>query len=233
MATQYANAKIVTNGLVLALDAADRNSYVSGSATWFDLSGNNNNGTLTNNPTFNSVNGGNLNFNRSNTTVSNSAPNLPSGNSPFTKSAWINSGYKGTSSNHPNIISWGGNSANNKNGLALQTDTLNNPQILQWFFANDYSCSINDITNTWANITVTYQPPTLTFYLNGTNQSIQTVTGTPAVSGSINLEVGIFNNSSTYAFSGSIANVQVYNRAISATEITQNYNAQKSRFNLT
>ena len=40
--------RIVTNGLVLALDAADRNSYVSGSTTWFDLSGNSNNGTLTN-----------------------------------------------------------------------------------------------------------------------------------------------------------------------------------------
>ena len=39
--------RIVTNGLVLSLDAADQNSYVSGSATWNDLSGNNNNATLT------------------------------------------------------------------------------------------------------------------------------------------------------------------------------------------
>lgn len=46
MATQYANGKIVTDGLVLCLDAADRNSYVSGSTTWFDLSGNNKHFTL-------------------------------------------------------------------------------------------------------------------------------------------------------------------------------------------
>ena len=50
--------RIITNGLVLALDAADRNSYVSGSTTWTDLSGNGRNATLTNGPTFNSENGG-------------------------------------------------------------------------------------------------------------------------------------------------------------------------------
>jgi len=52
MATQYAFGKIITDGLVLCLDAADRNSYVSGSTTWFDVAGSNN-GTLTNGPTFN------------------------------------------------------------------------------------------------------------------------------------------------------------------------------------
>jgi hypothetical protein len=46
MAVQYANARLVTDGLVLALDAADRNSYVSGSSTWNDLSGYSN--TMTN-----------------------------------------------------------------------------------------------------------------------------------------------------------------------------------------
>jgi hypothetical protein len=55
--------KIVTNGLVLALDAADRNSYVSGSTTWNDLSGYNYNGTLTNSPTFSNTNGGIISFN--------------------------------------------------------------------------------------------------------------------------------------------------------------------------
>ena len=54
MATQYAFGKIVTNGLVLALDAADRNSYPGSGTTWFDVSGNNNHITLTNGPTFDS-----------------------------------------------------------------------------------------------------------------------------------------------------------------------------------
>ena len=66
MATQYAFGKIVTNGLVLALDAADRNSYVSGSAIWFDLSGNNLTGSLINTPTYSSLNSGNFIFNGTN-----------------------------------------------------------------------------------------------------------------------------------------------------------------------
>ena len=60
MGTQYAFGQIVTDGLVLCLNASDRNSYVSGSTTWNDVSGQGNNGTLTNGPTFNSSNGGTI-----------------------------------------------------------------------------------------------------------------------------------------------------------------------------
>ena len=63
MAIYESTPPIVTNGLVLALDAANQKSYISGSTIWNDLSGNVNNGTLTNGPTFNSDNGGNLLFN--------------------------------------------------------------------------------------------------------------------------------------------------------------------------
>ena len=58
----FSNAPtVVTNGLVLSLDAGDRNSYVSGSTTWFDLAGTNN-GTLTNGPTFNTGSFGSIVF---------------------------------------------------------------------------------------------------------------------------------------------------------------------------
>ena len=53
---------LVQNGLVLALDASDRNSYPGSGTTWRDMSGNSNNGTLTNGPTFNSANGGSIVF---------------------------------------------------------------------------------------------------------------------------------------------------------------------------
>ena len=64
MATQYAFGKIVTNGLVLALDAADRNSYVSGSTTWGDLTGNTN-ATLLGSVGYSNLAGGSLIFNGS------------------------------------------------------------------------------------------------------------------------------------------------------------------------
>ena len=60
---------LIQDGLVLSLDASDRNSYVSGSTTWFDLSGNNYNGSLINGPTFNTGSGGNIIFDGTNDEV--------------------------------------------------------------------------------------------------------------------------------------------------------------------
>ena len=58
---------LIQDGLVLDFDASDRNSYVSGSTTWFDLSGNsNNNAVLVNGPTFTGSNGGAIVFDGTN-----------------------------------------------------------------------------------------------------------------------------------------------------------------------
>jgi len=54
--------KLVTNGLVFCVDAADKNSYIGSGTTWTDVSGNAYNGTLTNGPTFNGSNGGGIVF---------------------------------------------------------------------------------------------------------------------------------------------------------------------------
>ncbi len=61
--TYFHSPRIPTDGLVLALDAANTKSYTGSGTTWSDLSGNGNNGTLTNGPTFDSDNGGSLDFN--------------------------------------------------------------------------------------------------------------------------------------------------------------------------
>ena len=59
----FANGgRIVTDGLILSLDASDQNSYISGSITWTDLSENRNSGALTNGPTYSSDNGGSIVF---------------------------------------------------------------------------------------------------------------------------------------------------------------------------
>ena len=65
MAFNY-SPKIVTDGLVLYMDAANSKSYVSGSTTWNDISRSGNNGTLINGPTFNSSNGGSIVFDGTN-----------------------------------------------------------------------------------------------------------------------------------------------------------------------
>ncbi len=66
MSTVGGGVNIVTNGLVLYLDASNTKSYVSGSTTWSDVSRSGNNGTLINGPTFNSANGGSIVFDGTN-----------------------------------------------------------------------------------------------------------------------------------------------------------------------
>ena len=79
---------IATNGLVLYLDAANRQSYVSGSTSWNDISNNGNTGTLTNGPTFNSGSGGSIIFDGTNDYIT--LPNgLLSGTGDFTVNQWI------------------------------------------------------------------------------------------------------------------------------------------------
>ena len=75
---------VVTNGLVLSLDAGDRNSYVSGSTTWFDLAGTNN-GTLTNGPTFNTGSFGSIVFDGVDDYVATTGIQAPS----FSISSWV------------------------------------------------------------------------------------------------------------------------------------------------
>ena len=73
MATRYSPA-IVTSGLVLCLDAANRKSYPGSGTTWTDLSGNGNNGTLIDSPTFNTDGIGSLSFNGLNSYIGISSP---------------------------------------------------------------------------------------------------------------------------------------------------------------
>jgi len=60
--SRHNGPNIVTNGLVLYLDAANRQSYPGSGTNWYDVSENGNSGTLTNGPTFNSANGGSIVF---------------------------------------------------------------------------------------------------------------------------------------------------------------------------
>ena len=82
--------KVVTDGLVLYLDAANPKSYVSGSTAWNDVSRGGNNGTLTNGPTFNSANGGSIVFDGVNDYVAlGNISSLILANNQFTISYWL------------------------------------------------------------------------------------------------------------------------------------------------
>ena len=117
----YRTPPIVTNGLVLALDAGNTLSYVSGSTTWRDLSGNNNSGSLVNGPTFNSVNGGSIVFDGSNDYVEISPVNA---SSQFTLNFWIKCIQTGSvgNTNYSGIINKFNGIANQRNRFSLESN---------------------------------------------------------------------------------------------------------------
>jgi hypothetical protein len=214
-------SNVVKSGLVLSLDAANARSYVSGSTTWRDLSGNNNSGSLTNGPTFSSDNNGGIVFDGSNDEV-----NL--GNNSITQfshtSAWsIFYFFKIASfvNTFPGILVKGGASSV---GVLM-------------FYASDLALlwKHNNVQNSFPRLTLgvptcicmTYAGSgNVLGYLNGEYYStFGTMAGTET---SNNLLLGRgdnYGNNILYNFSK-------YNRALSSDEVLQNYNATKARFNL-
>ena len=218
--------RIVTDGLVLSLDAADRNSYVSGSTIWNDVSGNSNSGSLVNGPTFNSGSGGSIVFDGTDDYVTCGTSTLSDGS--ISIFAYV---YPTSFNSTWNIIATKWFSSNDFH-WALKSSAANGTNLRQ----NLYTTSNSDIygttafsTNNWYYVGFTLiNGGLLTFYKNGIADGTSSgVSRTPQ-----NNVLLIDDNRSGFGLKGRISNVQIYNRALSAQEILQNYNAQKSRFGL-
>jgi len=237
MATKY-SPKIITNGLVLSLDAANNKSYPRSGTTWSDLSDNNNNGTLTNGPTFNAGNMGSILFDGTNDYAYQSLfANAIT--TTLTFDVWVKFSDAGSSGRF--IMSLGRDTGFN-GGIALLAYGFSSASSGQIIFelGSGYGRVSSGIVPTigiWYNLTVTTDGTNTRFYVNSVlaNTSSQT---TGAVESSPGLSIGSYLNSSTpptpgtYFFNGNISSVKIYNRALSATEVLQNYNATKSRFGL-
>jgi hypothetical protein len=223
MATQYANGKIVTDGLVLSLDAADRNSYPGSGTTWNDVSGNNNNGTLTNGPTFNSANGGSIVFDGTNDFAN-------CGNASSLQitvgsiSAWVKTTSPGSS--FRSIIA-----KQNAWALFVQDSIL-----ITYDWGNvgvARTTGLNIADGNWKYVALTFTETVGTpsnnaiVYLNGASVLTTTI---KHLNHNISLQIADAN-ASQY-LNGNISIAQIYNRVLSPSEILQNYNAQKSRFGL-
>ena len=209
--------KIVTDGLVLALDAGNVKSYVSGSTTWFDKSGFGNNGTLINGPTFNSGSGGNIVFDGTNDGVSFS--NLGNfGTNPVSYEWVVKSTPNG---NFQNLFTNGSD--------AFAHIYIINDGNIRYYSGGAYDTSGLSInTNIFKFITITKNGTSALIYINGIQQATLTISGT---TGNFNTPyVGI--NGSQYPLNGSIASFKLYNKTLSADEVLQNFNALRGRFGI-
>jgi hypothetical protein len=229
----YYNGPIVTSGLTLALDAGNLVSYGGTGNTWKNLTSNTLNGTLTNGPTYNSDSGGCINFDGSDdyVGVTNGYTSVMKGNDYWTVSLWFKANSLG---NAPVLISTGVNQLNYFDlFLEVSLNTV--------YFAAGGGSDANYLTgnptlttNTIYNIVfIKTGVSTGNVYLNGTNVSL-TINGTglgamPNVNA--DFTIGAFKNGG-YTINGNIYNTLMYNRALSANEVQQNYNAQRGRFGI-
>jgi hypothetical protein len=211
---------IVTNGLVLNLDAGFTPSYPTTGTTWYDVSSGSNHGTLTNGPTFNSSNGGNIVFDGTNDYVKISSFPI-SVQGPGTISFF---GYYSLVSgvlNVATIIS---------GGAAIQVGTRSGGIV--WGYGGGGLLSYTTPTlNQIAQWTITFNGPNIKVFINGVLNN-STTTASNQSGSNTTFYIGTFRDEGLEAFPGAIYECQVYNRVLSDEEITQNYNAQKGRYGL-
>jgi hypothetical protein len=232
--------KIITNGLLFYLDAANSRSYPGSGTAWNDLSRIINNGTLVNGPTFSTNNRGIIGFDGSNDFV-----RLPinissfvGGLSSITLNVWsrknLGSGVRRVIMEIPMT------SAVSKIFLEYQTDNTirfgGRSQPSDAFQSKITTLSYPN--NTWVLITgiINLAANDIKIYVNGVEQ---TTTGTPNFSQTTfssstgnNPTIAATSPNQALFFNGDISMVLLYNRALSATEVLQNYDATKYRYGL-
>jgi hypothetical protein len=213
-ATSIISSPIISNSLLLNLDASNSASYTGSGITWKDLSSSGNNGTLVNGPNFNSANNGSISFDGVDDYVNCGNPSISVGK--ITVSAWvkINAG-----SSFQHIV----DSSSGSWHLAILND--NRPY---FYNGSTYHTAAPILeVGKWYLITGV-QGTTLDVYINGVlGQSI--ATNANVTTNNINL--GRFQSYSRQ-LNGNIAQVLINNIALSQAEILQFFNATKAKYGL-
>jgi len=237
MSTLSGGPNIVTDGLVLHLDAANTKSYPGSGTTWNDLSRGGNNGTLTNGPTYSTANGGSIVFDGVNDFVGSfTSLNLLNN---ITVQCWFSFINIPSGTSFRGIVGDWNTVDNTRSWLLTKFNTNNTIS----FFLNSTGISSTNIPTGQKNINSTtlivpnvkyyasgvYNGNTMSIYVNGvlensTNYSSNIFQGTLLRLGNFS-NTGFFSNSNIYQTS-------IYNRALTPQEILQNYNATKTRFGL-
>jgi len=223
----HSGPDIIEDGLVLALDAANTKSYGGSGTTWSDLSGNGNDGTLTNGPTFSSDNLGCIVFDGSDDRVDgvhNSELNLTN---DLTVECW----FRRTGGRSDWVRVFGkGDYSNRTYGLWYHDNS-------NYFLYQRYGGSSNMnimsnksvVLNTWYHMVGTSSGSNHTLYVNGVNVETASDSST-FYSSSDPYKVGYGNAHLTHI--GNVSNCRVYNRGLSEAEIKQNFNALRRRFGI-
>ncbi len=117
-------------------------------------------------------------------------------------------------------------------GYTLWLSSNNKPQsiVFNKQRAETYVYGSAIVANKWYDVASVYDGSTVTIYVNGVKSGSVACVGTSP--SAMDLTIGKYSPSSTAFFTGSMANVMVYNRALTASELKTNYNADASRVGL-
>ena len=229
------SVNIVQKGLILSLDSGNPYSYAGSGTTWYDVSGNANNATLINSPTYSTDNGGVLNW----VAASSQYATVPMYSAlrmaNITQEAWV---YLNSTAAQVFIGMQYGSSSNNSYALWVDSGVFN-------FGVNTggtfyYNGSSAPTTGVWYHLAHTYNGTIQYFYINGVqiNAFLSSASGNIAYDIS-NTKLAIaadfntgYDGGPVVFVNGKMPIVRLYNRALTAAEVLQNYNAMKGRFGL-
>jgi len=222
-AANFEYENIVTDGLVLNVDAGFVGSYPTINTTWYDLSGNAYNGTLTNGPTFNSANSGSIVFDGVDDSIQlgKTAAQLGFANASFSVSIWFNSSNTG---NDSPLFSTNGGGVNTYLHYNLRGGVL-----YMGFYGNDVNGGSvsNNVTYCATFVYDISGSGTQSIYRNGV--LVASTPGHAALQSGAAFKIGgVYGG----AYVGKIYQVLAYNKSLSAAEVLQNFNTQKGRFGL-
>lgn len=215
----FTGPNIVTDGLVLYLDAANTKSYVSGSTTWNDLSGNGNDGELINGPTFDPENNGSIVFDGVNDYITTPTSRNDTLNEDYTISIVVKINAF-TSSDMRLLGSISGATSQLAAGWSDNVFRV-------WLQRSWNNTNFISSPNTIYHLTICHKNTDISVFIDGIfNSNIPNKTSYFDNLGLGNSYLLLYGS----YFNGNIYQTSIYNRALSAEEVLQNYNATKTRF---
>jgi hypothetical protein len=223
----FGGPNIITDALVLNLDAGNSKSYPGSGTTWYDKSGFGNNGTLINGPTFDAGLLGSIVFDGVNDFVDLGVTNLSTTLSSLTLNVFLKIIKLNTK--QAIISSYTGSPQGGWGIELLSNNTLN-------FFGFSNTTTFTDVQtpqtytlNQILNICCVFGNSTFIIYVNGVQSGLKS--GVSTIYRTSTIRLGITPPPAVgIPFQGNIYQTSIYNRALSASEVLQNYNATKGRF---
>ena len=213
----FEDASIVTDGLILHLDASNSNSYSGSGNTWNDLSGNNNDVSLQNAGSISFDSNENF-FNTGNTGyfTKTNGNNIPTGNSNYTLAVYVNQPQWGSSNGFISIGGFG--SGNKSNALRTAGGTY---AFRHYWWGNDLDPISNQVSlNNWLFIVAKFDGTTRSVWVNG----VLAGQDTPSGHNVLNSDIQISKTYGSEYQKGKIRAALIYDRALSEQEIIESYN---------